>query len=82
MSEQRDMSGTLNRNADKTEPGGNPAWPDYKGSLRVDGRDYWLSGWIKDGPHGKFLSLAVKPKDAPAAPRTDDSGPENDGMPF
>jgi len=81
MTEQRDMSGTISRNKDKTEPGASESWPDYKGSVRVEGRDYWLAGWIKERPHGKCLSLAVKPKEAPAetrAPPADD----DDGMPF
>lgn len=61
--------GVLFKN-DKTA--GNPAWPDYKGSINVGGVDYWLSAWIKDGKKGKFMSLSVKPKEersnpAPAA---------------
>jgi hypothetical protein len=38
---------------------------DYRGELIIGGREYWLSGWIKEGRKGKFLGLAVKPKDAP-----------------
>ena len=36
---------------------------DYTGSLNVDGTDYWLSAWIKDGKSGKFMSVSVKPKE-------------------
>jgi hypothetical protein len=36
---------------------------DYSGSLNVGGHDFWISGWIKDGRNGKFLSLSVKQKD-------------------
>jgi hypothetical protein len=37
---------------------------DYSGSLNVDGHDYWISGWIKEGRNGgKFLSLSVKRKE-------------------
>ena len=39
-------------------------FPDYKGSLNVDGIDYWLSAWIKEGKTGKFMGLAVSPRDA------------------
>ena len=37
--------------------------PDYKGSINVDGTDYWLSGWEKETKRGPALSLSVQPKD-------------------
>lgn len=56
------MSGVLFRNTDK-DPKKNPKWPDYQGSAEVDGIEYWLSAWIKEGRKGKFFSIAFKPKD-------------------
>lgn len=52
----------------KNDKGNNPKRPDYRGSLNVDGVDYWLSGWIKKGERGKlagqtFLSLKVEAKE-------------------
>lgn len=41
--------------------------PEYNGSINVDGHDYWISGWVKDGKSGKFFSLSVKRKDGTAA---------------
>ena len=42
-------------------------FPDYKGSLNVDGIDYWLSAWIKISKDGaKFMSLSIKNKNADA----------------
>ena len=42
-------------------------FPDYKGSINVDGTDYWLSAWIKISKDGnKFMSLSVKNKNADA----------------
>jgi hypothetical protein len=78
MSQQYDNtnSGLLSRNDRKEKD----SHPDFKGQISVEGKDYWLSGWIKerrDGT-GKFFSLSVKPKDAqqPAA------APANAGASF
>jgi hypothetical protein len=43
---------------------------DYSGTLNVGGTEYWLSGRLKISKKGeKYLSLSVKPKDAPQSPR-------------
>ena len=59
MSDDRDLSGVLFRN-DKKEK---PSHPDYRGDALVRGKKYWLSGWIKQGKNGRFLSLAFRPVD-------------------
>ena len=60
MENRRDNSGVLFVN-DKKD---NEKAPNYKGNIMVDGQEYWLSAWIKEGKTGKFLGLAVSPKDA------------------
>ena len=37
--------------------------PDYRGNIKVDGQEYWLSAWIKAGKSGKFMSISIKPKE-------------------
>ena len=56
---QRDNSGVLFR-SDKKD---NDRAPQYKGNITVNGQDYWLSAWIKEGKSGKFMGLAVSPKE-------------------
>ena len=42
--------------------------PDYNGSINIEGKDYWLNGWLKESKKDgkKFFSLSVKPKDQDA----------------
>lgn len=52
-------------------------YPDFEGSIRVNGEDYWISGWKKQGNNKKFISLSVKPKDPSkrnTPPATADAG--------
>ncbi len=66
MAYDNNMTGMLARNERKTQPN----HPDYSGQVEIDGKQYWLSGWIKEGKAGGklagkyFFSLAVKPKEA------------------
>ena len=42
---------------------GNDKAPDRSGTLNVDGVDYFIDGWIKQGSKGPFLSGRIKPKE-------------------
>ena len=59
MENRRDNSGVLFVN-DKKD---NEKAPNYKGNMMVDGQEYWLSAWVKEGKSGKFMGLAVSPKE-------------------
>lgn len=67
----QDNSGSIFINDRKTSE----KHPDYKGTITIEGKKYWVSGWLKtrdkkDGT-GKvsFISLSVdKPRDAEAQP--------------
>jgi len=55
--------------------------PDIKGSINVEGVEFWLDGWMKeknDGS-GKFYSLSVKRKEQQAAPAPAFKKPSQDG---
>lgn len=58
---------TLNKNKEKRDDKDK----DYNGSVNIDGKEYWLNGWIKQGKNGAFISGTVKPKDQPQAAKRD-----------
>jgi hypothetical protein len=53
-----DNSGALFKNARKEKD----THPDYEGSITVNGVEYWLKSWLKQGAKGTFMSLSVAPK--------------------
>jgi len=55
--EKRDNSGALFTN-DKREK---ETHPNYQGKATINGVDYYVSSWIKEGKNGKFQSLSFKP---------------------
>jgi hypothetical protein len=77
--EKRDNSGVLFK-SDKKD---NERAPEYKGNIMVDGNEYWISAWIKEGKNGKFMGLAVSPRDAqPPASKPMPKNIDDDLIPF
>ena len=63
----RTNRGAIWKNRDKKED----KHPDFKGSLNVDGVDYWVSAWKRkeDAPNNQpALSFSIKPKEEQAKP--------------
>lgn len=57
--EQRDNSGTLFRNERREKDN----QPHATGTAVIDGVEYFVSAWTKEGQKGKFQSLAFKRKE-------------------
>lgn len=75
--------GALFRNDRKTKD----TQPSHTGTLNVDGVEYFLDAWVKEGQKGKFFSVSVKRKDqqqpraaAPAPQRQAPAGSGFDDM--
>lgn len=65
----------------KNDKGDNPKRPDYTGTANVDGIEFQLSAWIREGKNGKFMSGTVQPKNEarqPAGTKPKPNLPEED----
>jgi hypothetical protein len=39
---------------------------DYRGTINIAGREFWLNAWIKEAKSGgKYMSLSIRPKETP-----------------
>lgn len=77
----KDNSGSLFVN-DKKE---RDSQPDRRGSARIDGVDYWVSGWVKKKEDGTpWMSMSYQRKDAaPSAPKAQPAQADmDDEIPF
>ncbi|HLF66562.1 MAG TPA: hypothetical protein VI522_03010 [Gammaproteobacteria bacterium] len=67
--------------------------PEYRGSINIEGREFWLSCWVNTGKEGtklagqKYFSITAQPKDnqtnsvIQSAAKTADLSSEED-LPF
>lgn len=78
--EQRENTGSLFKN-DKRESDNHPH---ATGSALIDGVEYWVSAWTKEGAKGKWQSLAFKRKEAKTniAPHGVSMADMDDDIPF
>lgn len=93
--EIRDNSGSLFKN-DKRRDGKQD--PHVRGQARIDGKDYWLSGWIKETRDSQltaadkqnlmqilghvWLSLSTTPKEERRETRDSEPAELDDEIPF
>ena len=61
--EATDMAGSLFKNDRKSKD----THPDLTGSAMINGVEFYLSAWRKNGAKGDFYSLSVRPKESTAA---------------
>ena len=86
MDYDNNLRGFLMKNTEKEKD----TQPDYKGSVMVDGVEYWLSSWIKTSKKGdKFMSLSLQPKEqakparqAKQAPQPVEEDFDDENLPF
>ena len=80
----KEGSGSLFKN-DRKETANHPDWT---GSIMVNGKEHWLSGWVKEGKKGKFFSVSIGKEKQPVGFRAagSDELPRNtiidDEVPF
>lgn len=55
--EKKDNNGVLFTNNKREKE----SHPHYQGKATINGTEYYVSSWVKEGKTGKFLSLSFKP---------------------
>ena len=85
MSDQQydsNMRGQLFRNDRKEQPN----HPDYNGSCEIEGKEYWINAWVKEGKKSgkKFFSFSFKAKEQQSGGSGSQTAIEDDNgeMPF
>ena len=77
----KENSGSIFRNDKKVKE----TQPDYSGTINVQGKEWQISLWIKEGKKGKYFSAAIKEpykKDSEKPSVTVSEKPDNNDLPF
>lgn len=74
----KEGSGSLFKNSRKTTDN----HPDYNGSIMLNGKEHWLSAWVKEGAKGKFFSVSVGKVKEPVGFKAAGSDEITDDTPF
>ncbi len=65
MEYDNEKSGALFKNNRKEKD----THPEYKGSCQIEGKELWISAWLKKSRTGEtFMSLAFQPKEEQVKP--------------
>lgn len=56
---EKNNTGVLSKNDRQTTD----THPNYKGRAKINGKDYWLSAWVKSNDMGNYLSLSFENMD-------------------
>lgn len=76
--EQKDLTGALFKN-DKRET---DKHPHATGSCLINGVEFWVAAWTKDGKNGKWQSLSFTPKDKQASRKPEKQPAKSSEIPF
>ena len=76
--ETKELSGSLFKNEKREKD----THPNMTGSAKIDGVDYWVSAWTKEGKKGKWISLAFKKKEGTVVARPAKKAQEDLDVPF